>query len=218
MNKIPYILYVWGICSLCLFFCGACSEDEDETEAYPALITEFVDIYTDENGNGYLLVTDKGTVYAINKPLENLRPNVAYRIIGGYVLTDRQSGPYQVVELRTAENITLLSLVEEPSGDDAPIQVTSIWKSGAYLNFNLSPKTQGGKHEWGYRIEGVRETQTGQTYDLSLYHRQPGDPYSYSTTVYASLIIDKIGELQQGDSITFTVLTFDGNRTWKFAY
>lgn len=218
MNRLPYILCVWGTCCLCLLFGGACSNDEDETEAYPALITEFVDIQTDDAGNGCLLITDKGTVYAINQPLKDLRPNVVYRIIGGYVLTGRTNGPYQIVELRTAENITLLNPVEDPSGDDAPVQVTSIWKSGAYLNFNLSPKTQGGQHEWGYRVDGIRETETGQTYDLSLYHRQPGDPYSYSTTVYASLIIGKIGELQQGDSIAFSVLTFDGHRTWRFAY
>lgn len=218
MDKTRHLWQAWVICTLCMCLCGACGDDEDEAEAYPSLVTEFVDIYTDGEGNGYLLVTDKGNIYAINQPLQGLRPTTAYRIVGGYVLTDRTDGQYQVVELRTAENITLLKPVEDTSEGDAPVQVTSIWRGGHYLNFHLTPKTQGGQHTWGYRLDEIRDTETGHTYDLSLYHRQPGDPGSYSTTVYASLIIDDIGELQQGDSIAFTVLTFDGNKTWRFAY
>ncbi len=219
MDKKRRLWQACAACAICLSLCGACSDDGNETEEpYPSLITEFVDIYTDESGNGYLLMTDNGDVYAINQPLQGLHPTTAYRIVGGYVMTDRTNGRYQVVELRTAENITLLNLVEDQPAAEDPIQATSVWRGGPYLNFHLTPKTQGGQHAWGYRINRVRATDTGHTYELSLHHSQNGDPCSYSTTVYASLIIDRIGELQQGDSIAFTIRTFDGDKTWRFAY
>lgn len=203
----------------CLLLFGACSDDHDETETYPPLITEFADIYTDRNGDGRLLVTDKGNTYALHQPMKDLHPDAIYRIIGSYVLTDETNGQHPVVQLYKTESVMLLEQTEEPFGNDAPVKVTSIWRGGpSYINFNFSPKTQGGQHEWGYRLNGIRTTRTGQTYELSLYHRQSGDPYSYSTTVYASLYLKDIGELQQGDSITFTILTFDGDKTWRFAY
>ena len=102
-------------------------------------------------------------------------------------------------------------------GDEAKLLPSNTGAGGDYLNLHLAPKTQGGRQEWGYRTDSTRSSYTGTIYHLSLYHRQPGDPYSYSTTVYASLPLLPLG-LQEGDSIAFTVLTFDGRKTWQFGF
>ena len=94
-----------------------------------------------------------------------------------------------------------------------------VWRGGGYLNLQLTPKTQGGTQLWGYRTDSVRTAASGQAfYHFSLYHRQPDDPYSYSATVYASLPLFQVDGLQPGDSLSFTALTFEGRKTWRFAY
>ena len=206
----------------CLFLigclcCTACSDDEEDGYVYPSLLTEFVEVYTDARGNGTHFVTDDGKIYAINSPIQGLQPDAAYRLVCGYEVTaDYQEG-HPVAKVYTAETVNLLKPKEEPSDDDAPLAINSIWHGGDYLNLHLAPKTQRGRQEWGYRTDSTRSSYTGTIYHLSLYHRQPGDPYSYSTTVYASLPLLPLG-LQEGDSIAFTVLTFDGRKTWQFGF
>lgn len=206
----------------CLFLigclcCTACGDDEEDGYVYPSLLTEFVEVYTDAKGNGTQFVTDDGKIYAINSPIQGLQPDAAYRLVCGYEVTaDYQEG-HPVAKIYTVETVNLLKLKEEPSDTDDPLAVASIWNGGNYLNLHLMPKTQGGTQEWGYRTDSTRSSHTGTIYHLSLYHRQPGDPYSYSTTVYASLPLLPLG-LQEGDSIAFTILTFDGRKTWRFGF
>lgn len=202
---------------LCALFLTACGDEEDDF-VYPSLLTEFVELYTDDVGNGTLLTTDGGSTYAVQTPLQGLQPEAVYRIVCGYELTGESQGNYPIVKVYTAENVYVLDEKAGNSEDDAPTGVAGIWRGGKYLNFHLNPKTQGGFQEWGFRMDGVRPSSTGKTYQLSLYHRQPDDPYSYTTDVYASLPLGSLEELQAGDSIAFTVLTFDGQKTWRFAY
>lgn len=209
---------MYGICFLCLFLCGACGDEEEDTDAYPSLITELVELHTDEEGNGRFLVTDKGENYVVGNPLKGLQPSASYRLVCGFVISGNTDGAYPVVDLYTVDSVIVLAPVEDASGFDDPLKVTSIWKRGKYVNFNLSPKTQGGEHQWGYSLDEVRETETGHTYCLTLCHRQDRDPYSYSMTVYASLSLPAIGELQSGDSISVAIHTFDGRKVWRMAY
>ena len=94
--------------------------------------------------------------------------------------------------------------------------VGPVWHGGNYLNLQLTPKTQGGEQQWNYRVDSVSLSTGRQVHHLSLWHSQPDDPFSYSTTVYASLPLRQLEGLQPGDSLTFTVLTFDGPKTWQF--
>ncbi|MCD8318632.1 MAG: hypothetical protein LUC45_07260 [Paraprevotella sp.] len=163
--------------------------------------------------------TDGGTTYRLSSPLQGLQPNAFYRIICSYALTGEISDAYPVAKIYTAESVNLLKLTEENAEADDPTAVTSIWIGGKYLNMQLTPKTQGGTQSWGYRVDYVGRTSSGKAYyHLSLYHRQPNDPYSYSTTVYASLPLTDVDSIQKGDSIAFTVLTFSGRKTWRFSF
>ena len=201
-----------------LFLLTACDK-EDDGYFYPSLITEFAELQADGTGTGVSFTTDGGEDYAINSPLGGLQPDAVYRVVCGYEPTGGLRDGLPVARLYTLENAVLLQPSEAPSAEDEPTGVTAVWRGGGYLNLQLTPKTQGGTQLWGYRTDSVRTAASGQAfYHFSLYHRQPDDPYSYSATVYASLPLFQVDGLQPGDSLSFTALTFEGRKTWRFAY
>ncbi len=202
---------------LCLLGLTTCGEDGEDRRPYPSLITEFAELYTDGNGSGTYFVNDDGQRYAAHTPLQGLLPDAAYRLVFGYEPTGTLLNGTPEARIYTAETVTLLKKTDTPSSADAPTAVTAVWRGSEYLNLHLTPKTQGGMQEWGYRTDSVTLTSAGNTYHLSLAHRQPDDPFSYSATVYASLPLRPLG-MYPGDSITFTALTFEGRRTWRFRY
>lgn len=201
-----------------IFLLAACGKEEDDY-FYPSLITEFAELQTDDTGRGVSFTTDKGMDYAINTPLNGLQSNAVYRVVCGYEPTGETRNSLPVARLYTLENAVLLQPSETPSTEDEPTGVAAVWRGSDYLNLQLTPKTQGGTQLWGYRTDSIRTTTSGQSYyHLSLYHRQPDDPYSYSTTIYASLPLFQVDGLQPGDSLSFTLLTFNGHKTWRFVY
>lgn len=207
------------VLGLCALLCAACGRDDDDGTPYPSLVTEFVELQTDGSGQGTRFTTDGGAGYAVNTPLQGLHPDAFYRIVCGYEVTGEMRDGLPLARVYTVDNVVLLQAVDEPSADDDPTGIVAVWCGGAYLNLQLSPKTQGGTQLWGYRTDSVTPGPDGRrTVHLSLYHRQPDDPYSYSTTVYASLPLIQTADLQEGDSLTFTGLTFDGRKTWRFVY
>ena len=197
---------------------AACSDADDDGYAYPSLLTELAELYTDSEGEGVLFTTDDGQTYAIRTPIQGLQAEAAYRIVCGYEPTQEKNGPYSIAIVYSVENVCLLHPADQTdTAPDDPTALTAIWRGGGYLNLQLAPKTQGGKHQWGYRRDSVTDRRNGKTLHLSLCHRQGEDPPAYSTTVYASLPLDELS-LQEGDSISFTVLTFDGKQVWNMAY
>ncbi len=209
--------WAWLVCSLC---CAACSDDE-YVYVYPSLLTEFVELYSDESGNGTHFTTDNGNTYAINTPLQGLQAHAVYRLVCGYELTEEYQEDYPVAKLYTLESVVVLQEEDTVADADAgdPTGLTAIWRGGDYLNLQLAPKTQGGEQEWNYRTDSITTSASGcRTFHLSLCHRQLDDPYSYSTTVYASLPLYNVGTLQKGDSLTFAIQTFDSRRVWHFVY
>ena len=209
-RALPICLSLACLCAV------SCDGDNNEGYVYPSLLTEFAVLYTDEGGAGTRFTTDNGETYAANTPIQGLQAQAAYRVVCGYEPTGENRSGVPVARIYTLESAVLLSEETGTSTDD-PTGVEAVWRGAEYLNLQLTPKTQGGTQEWAYRTDSVTASSGGATHHLSLCHRQPGDPYSYSVTVYASLPLRPM-ELQTGDSITLTILTFDGRKTWRFAY
>ena len=85
--------------------------------------------------------------------------------------------------------------------------------SGSYINLHLAPLTQGGNHSWGFITDSIGTD--GHRY-LSLHHRQNGDPLSYTQETYASIPLEELDSMTEGDSITLSIHTFKGIKTWNF--
>lgn len=184
---------------------ASCSSDDDGTP-FPSMWNEIATLITDGQGRVRRLVTDAGDTYEVTNTLQGYRPSASYRVMCGYSTQEQQATLYQAVGVYLLHDSTACVMHD-------PVGVLAAWKSGAYINLHLTPLTQGGNHTWGYATDST--STSGHLY-LSLHHRQGSDPLSYTRETYASLPLDSIKSLAEGDSVTLTVHTFKGIKTWNF--
>ena len=193
---------------LFLFFVlfSSCKGGDDTSEPYPNVVTEFAMIKTNDSGMLAELTTDDERTYTISNPQDGYDKNVMYRAVCGYVPDGQTATLYHATGAYLLHDSTKLSY--EPDA----IKVVSVWKSGRYINMQLSPLTQGGIQYWGYRIDNVHD----RTAHITLHHCQNHDPLSYMQTVYASLPMDSLKTISAGDSIALHIKTFNGEQVWTF--
>ena len=194
---------------------GACAGKQ---EPYPDLVTEFADMRTDANGIFRNMTIDDGTSFSItNTNIKPHHPNATYRVVVGFVPNTSGSRPEAEIYTLTgayvlADSTTIVS--------HAPTSIESMWKKGEYINMQLTAKTQGGTHFWGYAIDSIqvigKSGRTHSHFHLSIHHNQGNDPLSYSQTFYCSVPISKIEAYQPNDTISVSVHTFNGVRRWMF--
>lgn len=196
--------YLWLLLVAALVSCD--KDDDDASDFYPNILTEFAMIRTDDAGTMIELTTDNEQTYTITNPQEGYDKNANYRAVCGYVADGHKATLYHATGAYMLRDSTQLAY------DSEPVKVTSVWQSGRYINLHLSPLTQGGTQYWGYRID---ET-SGNTTHISLHHRQNGDPLSYTATVYASIYVDDLESISAGNLIALHIKTFDGEQVWTF--
>ena len=181
----------------------ACKNSEEEN--YPSIITEMADLYTNDKGVWEKFTTDAGVTYTITNAKGDLQPNALYRILCGYVPSGNSASIYQAQSAYYLCDSTKIAKTD-------PTGVKSAWRAGRYINMYLSPLTQGGRQYWGFITDSIK----GGHAWLSLYHNQNADPLSYTQPTYASLPVDSIKGIQEGDIITLCINTFNGPQTWDF--
>lgn len=196
--KVPVRLSLLLLGGLLTCLLSSCHDDDDAP--FPSIVSELVDCPTDSAGILSFIVLDNDTRLELVNPQEDLRPSVVYRALAGYAREDDGR-----VTLYTLQSAALLRDSTQVAVFD-PTAVVSLWCSPRYLNLHLRPKTQGGKHDWGYATDSL----TGNHAYLRLHHRQGDDPVAYSTDLYASLRLSAV----EADTITLRIRTFDGMREW----
>lgn len=194
------------VITLLLVMASACKRGGEGDGLYPSMLTEFALIRTDSNGTMVELTTDDGKTYVLSDPEEGFEKDTYYRAVCGYV-PDGNSAKL----LQATGALVLRDSTELRHAPDATA-VTSVWRAGRYINMQLAPLTQGGIQYWGYSIDSLR----GRTTHLGLHHRQNNDPLSYTQTVYASIPLEDFEALPEGDSIALHIVTFKGERVWRF--
>ena len=187
----------------CLTTFVACKNGEDDT--YPSIITEMADMYTNAQGICEKITTDAGVTYTITNGQGDLTPNARYRILCGYVPSGSSAIIYQSQGVYYLRDSTTVAKTD-------PTSVKSAWRGGRYINMYLSPLTQGGVQYGGFITDSIK---AGHAW-VSLHHDQNADPQSYTRPTYASIPVDSIKGIQEGDIITLCINTFNGPQTWDF--
>jgi hypothetical protein len=199
-----------GIISL-LFI--SCQKENCDSTPYPSLITEFVNLRTDEHGTAVTFHNDQGEVFNIDNQIENLYPNATYRIVCGYEVTDKSTKNAIIYKVKNVE-----VLKEQSTTRCDALNVIAVWMGGNFINLHLNPKTQGGEHEWGYHLDRISSNREQKVYHLSLFHNQKEDPTSYTEDIYACINLSQLTGIQSGDSIYISIQTFEKDKTWCFQY
>ncbi len=192
--------FIFCVLSLCVF--NSCNEEEG---VFPSLFTEFANLLTDHHGKVSYLVTDDGKSHAVLNRIEGLSSDSTYRVFCDYTQEEQGILIYQLQSVNMLADSTTCAVHD-------PVNVNSVWKNGEYINMHLCPLTQGGHQYWGFAIDSIAPAH----FFISLHHKQGTDPTSYTRSLYASIHLDALQNIQQGDSITFHINTFDGKRQWNF--
>ena len=216
-KRISYIYRAARILAVCLTALSAISCDK-KGEVYPSMITKFGDIRTNADGVLTDMTIDNGETFLItNTNIKPHRPDTSYRAIIGYVTKSNGTCKEAYIHSLTGA-ITLAD--SSAQALHHPTGIESMWMEGKYINMQLSAKSQGGRHYWGYCIDRIEQSgENNRQYahhHLSIHHNQGNDPLSYTETYYCSILLPSLPDFKQGDTISICVNTFKGMKTWKF--
>jgi hypothetical protein len=190
-----------------LMILAACGSDDDYV--YPDLVTSFAEVHTDNEGVCASLTTDDGLTRTIHarEGLSGLTPDSTYRMVTGYVALSQDE-----VELYTAQKTIspIPKLAKEFNEFHTdPVELTSIWRSGNYLNLVIKAMVKDQSHALHFIDMGIRQEDFHRCLDLMLYHDRNQDVEAFSRTVYLSVPLQGYAtSLQTGDSIRFTLTTY----------
>lgn len=193
-----------GAAMMTLMGTAACNSDE-ATEQYPPIVTEFASVTTDKEGTMTTLRTDDEHEYSISNRPTGYKPEVTYRVVCGFVPQEKTAEVYQMWGAHLLRDSSEVHRLD-------PVDVTSAWRRGRFINMVLQTRTRGGDQWWGFTTDSIRP---GHTY-LSLHHGQNADPMAYTETVYASVPLDSLKETSPEDCISLRVTTFNGVKEYTF--
>ncbi len=199
---------------LALLLPWLCSCNNDDY-VYPNVITEMIDLQTNETGVATYLVTDDGIRWHLqpHKGLDGLVPDTTYRTVSMY-------SPLSHVDEIVQEAIlynTRLVIADLPKPEATvdgikldPVILQSIWRSGRYLNLIIQVKMKDQKHSYGFIEHQLAKKADGtQELNLTLYHDRNNDVEGFNSTVYLSVPLWVYEDvLRKGDKIVFHLNTY----------
>lgn len=201
--------------AILLAFTTSCEED-DGTKA-PSLITDFVEAHTSSEGRISRITTDAGTNFAVTQDIRTEVGDTTYRCICTYTREENPKGThatiYSISHIYSQPPRPASEFKEKPND---PVKVTSVWKTGKYVNIILGVMTTGqGHHEYAYSEDSTTTNSEGtSTTHISLVHKRPAeDAESYTQTVYLSIPVTQY--YKNGSNVSISIPTYEGQKTFN---
>lgn len=194
--------------------------DKDDDFVYPNVLTDFMDIYTNENKLVDRIQADGSQLLFLNNILqgENLQSDTLYRAVGMYSLPD-ESGHTSVYNVsliyagkpHKRENITAIKT--------DPLNIESVYRGGNYLNIVALPMMQNNVHSYAFVEDSIRFDRLGKKkLFLKLAHNQNGDRESFPRRVYLSIPLGEY-DMNEGDTVILRANIYNkGEQAWQVAY
>ncbi len=208
---------------ICFFLLVSCKEDD---YVYPNVLTEFIDVQTDDTGTITYLVADNGSRYAVQprEGLDGLKADTLYRTISIYEFLSAESAEneaevilYSSYQVLSPDPIATSDFKDSIYTD--PVDIQSIWLSGNYLNMILQVHRKDQTHTFQFLKDDTTCTSpTGRILCLLLYHNSHNDYEAFTDPVYLSVPLRHL-QLESGDSIRFYLNTYKEGTTYReFCY
>ena len=193
------IILVWML--LCL--CG-CGKDEDDT--VPAYKIDLVEANTNHDGSVASIRFDDGVTYTIDQQITAETADTTYRCMCTYAIDANQK--LSVYGLSHVFSANPRPRAEFKTGAYDPVNLTSCWKSGGYLNLWIGLLTTDvGSHRFGFCEDSVVNRDGYQKVYFTLMHGRPQeDAESYTKDLFLSIPLKQY----TCDSVCIRVQTYDG--------
>lgn len=216
MKRLKYLSFLLP----CILALGGCKEDE---YVYPSVLTEFINIRTDQSGTLKELITDQGETLSVQhrEGLSGLTPDSIYRTVSVY---ERLEASEEDDAYLYSSQLILAALPLPADQFEAvktdPLSIQSIWKSGEYINLVLLPMVKDKPHTFHFIDQGITETNGKRTLNLTVYHDRNNDMEAFTRKVYLSIPLWGYKEvLEKGDQIVVQFNTYEeGMITRSFTY
>lgn len=220
MVRVSRCLWLFPLIGIFSLVMPSCTDEE--TRAYPPLVSEFATLLTDGAGIPSELRTDDGGLYDVENAGELVSDSLAsdslYRSIVRYERTEKGVYIYAFQKVMSAYAVSRELLADGVKAD--PVEMQAIWSGGGYLNMILLVKAQAGNHSFHFVEDSLTLADDGRkTLFLSLSHDAGGDVMAYTRKAYLSVPLAPYKEtLASGDSIVFSIPTTRGWQQWVREY
>lgn len=196
--------------------------DKDDDYIYPSVLTDFMDVYTNNESVIDRIGIDgaESTLYLENLVKgANLKPDTIYRAVGMYSLPDADKGSTTIYSLTLVYSSYPVPIEKLKGYKTDPLDIESVYRGGQYLNIVALPLLQNRNlHGFGFVENGMEERNGNRILTITLAHSQNDDRESFPQRVYLSIPLERY-QLQKGDSIYFYANVYDeGLKLWKIAY
>ena len=188
---------------LCLW---GCSNDDEET--MPAYKIDLVEANTDHDGKVVSVRFDNGATYTVAQEISAEKADTTYRCMCTYAIDANQKlsvyGLSHIFSARPRSRADFKTVAYDP------VNLTSCWKSGGYLNLRIGLlTTDEGSHRFGFCEDSVVTRNDCRKVFFTLLHGRPEeDAESYTKDVFLSIPISDY----HCDSVCLRVQTYDGWR------
>lgn len=203
---------------LWIAFFPSCKEDD---YTYPNVLTELIDIQTDDSGTATRLVTDKGEAYRIQSRdgLGGLSADSLYRTLSVYALSEAADGERTARLYSCSLVLSPVPLLAKYFRDGIktdPADIQSMWRSGNYLNMILLVQMKEENHLYHFIDEGITSQDGVRTLHLRLYHDSNNDYAAYTHKAYLSVPLWPYANvLSTGDKVRFYLNTDKEGETYR---
>lgn len=193
-----------------------CSEDNEES--YPSIISDFACINTAAHGAIQTLSTDDGAVYTVANSQSFISSvlvaDTTYRVVCRYVIGINSQIELFAIANAVAPNPIPLESIDSLIQD--PVELQSIWCSGNYINCILNIMAL----EESHYIHFIETSPSdARKLEIELYHDRNDDIEGYTQNAYCSIPLQHYdSQLQIGDTIVFSLNTYNGKKSYEFIY
>ena len=188
---------IFALMLLCL--CG-CSKDEDDS--MPAYKIDLAEIDTDHDGLVTVVRFDNGVTYTVGQKITAETADTTYRCMCTYFVDANQK--LSVYGLTHVFSPNPRPRAEFKTFAYDPVNLTSSWKSGGYLNLRIGLlTTDEGSHSFGFCEDSV----VNRKVYITLMHGRPEeDAESYTKDLFLSIPLKQY----DCDSVFVRVPTYEG--------
>ena len=193
--------------------------DKDDNYVYPDVLTDFMDIYTNEEAMDDCIHPDASGMLSLQNQLsgQGLRSDTLYRAVGMYALPDADGSTLAYsVSLVYAE--PPIRMGEGMTARMDSLYVESVYRGGGYLNIVVQPMMQTKAHVYAFVEDSVVRRGGRTSVYFTLAHSQNDDRESFPRRVYLSIPLKQYA-LSQGDTLHLRTNVYgEGIKEWHIPY